>query len=297
VEQLRDISKILVPVDYSEYSTLALRYALEIAGKAHAEINLFHAFYSPAYDLIELTGNQSTQIRLKEDITEKLMSQEEEKIHEFRDSFLTSKEYQKLIKKKLITTLTAGLAKDEIQRIARQYHPDLVVMGTRGSDKKQNSIFGSTTEIIIKKLTYPVLAIPENDSFTGVDNINRILFLTDFDESDFASIRKLIGFAELMGLSIRCLHLGNESDKWEELKMNGLKEYFRRLYPQVEVDCDILLAGDNMLASIDSYVKRNQINIISITTRKRNLLEKLLQPSLTIRLFYHTSVPLLVFHS
>ena len=62
------IRKILVPVDYSECSTFACRYAIKIACKVGAEIKFFHTYYSPAFDLIELAGAVQTQSQLREEV-------------------------------------------------------------------------------------------------------------------------------------------------------------------------------------------------------------------------------------
>lgn len=297
METLSEIHKILVPVDYSECSGLATRYALKIAQLADAEIIIFHAFYSPAYDLIELTGNKSTQKKLREEVTQKLLETESVKMEDYVQSLTGHKEYKNFNRDKLSTHILPGLAKDEIQKMAWEYQPDLVVMGTRGKDKRQNSILGSITEIIIKKLKFPVLAVPENYSFVEGKNDSNIVFLTDYDESDFVSIRKLMGFARLLDLTIYCLHVGTKTDKWEKMKMNGLKAYFLSSYQEVDVECELLEQTENFLQSVDQYIRDRGINIISLTTRKRNIFEKVFKPSITRRLFYHTNVPLLVFHS
>jgi nucleotide-binding universal stress UspA family protein len=59
------IKRILVPVDYSECSRFACRYAIKIACKLGVEIRLFHTYYSPAFDLIELAGAVQTQSQLR----------------------------------------------------------------------------------------------------------------------------------------------------------------------------------------------------------------------------------------
>ena len=297
MENSVEIKKILVPVDYSEYSILACRYALKVAHKAHAVVTIFHAFYSPAYDLISLTGNKTTQSKLWNEVTEKLMAEETKNIDSFIKTVTQQNEWKNFPVNNLNKVVRPGLAKDEIQKFAEEYEPDLVIMGTRGKDKKENSLLGSITEIVIKKLKYPVIAIPENYTFIGQRNLKKILFLTDYDESDFMSIKKLIGFACLMNLSIYCLHIGSKAGEREELKMEGLKDYFKKTYPEVTIQCEVLSDRENILAAIDNYIRNNKINIISITTRKRNLLAKIIKTNLTLRLFYHSNIPIMVFHS
>src|SRR5512145_1104087 len=77
------IQRILVPVDYSECSRFACRYAVKIACKLEAEIKLFHTFYSPAFDLIELAGAVQTQSQLREEVTVNLEETEKKTIENF----------------------------------------------------------------------------------------------------------------------------------------------------------------------------------------------------------------------
>lgn len=292
-----DKGTILVPVDYSEYSTLACRYAAKIVSKSGYNICLFHAFYSPAFDLIELTGGLQTQQQLRADVTEKLIENEANEMSKYIDSLMDFDEFKSIGKKHIQHEIKAGLAKDEILTTANQIIPELVVMGTRGSDKKTSSILGSITEVSIRKLKVPVLAVPEDYEFVGEKNLKTIVYLTDFDESDFLSIKKLLKFTRFFNMSIHCIHIGHRRDKWELLKMEGLKEYFLKAYQQDAVECHILDSKPNLLEALDKYVSDNQINIISLTHRKRSLLDKVLKPSMAKKVFYHSQVPLLVFHS
>jgi len=292
------IKNILVPVDYSEYSVLASRYALKIAHKAHADIKFFHSFYSPAYDLIDLTGNRSTQDKLREDVTNKLMVGATENMKNFIASLSEFVSSTGVSPEQISYTIKPGLAKEEIQKIAAELQPDFVIMGTRGKDKKENSILGSITEIAIRKLKYPILAVPENYQFIGLENLDKIVYITDFDESDFLSIKKLMGFTNLMGLNIHCLHIGNKPGKHEKIKMDALKDYFLRSYNEgSKVECDILTSETNVLQAVNKFIKEKEINLISLTSKKRNVYDKIFRPNLTKRLFYHSNIPLLVFHS
>jgi hypothetical protein len=155
---------------------------------------------------------------------------------------------------------------------------------------------GSVTETVIRKLKFPVLAIPEKYSFVEVQNIKNLMYVTEFDESDFLSIKKLMNLTNQLGITIHCVHIGEEGGEWDRIKMDGLKEYFRKVYGKTEVVCS-LIHSKNVLADINEYVQEKKINIISITSRQRGIIDKLFKSDLTKKLFYHTNIPLLVFHS
>jgi nucleotide-binding universal stress UspA family protein len=288
---------ILVPVDYSENSTLACRYAAKIANKSGNEIVLFHAFYSPAFDLIELTGGLQTQEQLRADVTEKLIESETQDIKRFIDSLFEHAEFKEFSKDKIRYEIKAGLAKDELIATSNEICPDMVVMGTKGSGKKSTSLFGSITEAAILKLKVPVLTVPGEYKFIGEENLRNVVYLTDFDESDFASIRRLMQFTQMFNMGIHCIHIGPRTDKWEMLKMEGLKDYFKNAYHQESVECHILMPDPDLLQSLDKYVQENGINMIALTHKKRNLMEKVFKTSVAKKVFYHSEIPLLVFHS
>jgi nucleotide-binding universal stress UspA family protein len=296
-DQLKSREIILVPVDYSDHSIQACRYALKIAKRSDSNLLLFHAFYSPAFDLIELSGGLQTQQQLRTDVTEKLIESENVDMEEFIEKLYKFDEFQSFDRNRISSDIKSGLAKDEILNIAEEIQPKMVVMGTKGADKKASSILGSITEIAIRRLKVPVFAIPENYKFIGEHKLNKIVYLTDFDESDFLSIKKLISFTRYFNLSIHCIHIGPSTDKWESLKMNGLKDYFQKAYKQDSVECHILENKPDLLQAIDNYISENGINILSLTHRKRRLIEKVFKPSVTKKVFYHSEIPLLVFHS
>lgn len=293
--ETRPIKKILVPVDYSECSNFACRYAADIACKLGAQIKLLHIYYTPSFDLIELSGTVQIQSQLKEEVTVNLEKTERETAQQFITEF--KKQITECDPKNLDISYEVypGIPEEEIISFCSNYQPDLVIMGTHGKDRA-NTIMGSVTETIIRKISYPVLAIPEKYSFVEEKKIKNLMYVTEFDESDFLSIKKLMNLTSQLEITIHCVHIGSEEGEWDRVKMDGLKQYFRDVYGKSEVLCG-WLHTKNLLADINEYVQTNGINILSITTRQRNILDKLFRADLTKKLFYHTNIPLLVFHS
>lgn len=290
------IRKILVPVDYSECAAFASRYAIKIACKTGAEIRFFHTYYSPAFDLIELAGAVQTQSQLREEVTSNLEASERETAGAF---VAKMKEYAATcgIKPAQITyEIVPGVPEDEIIQCCERDQPDLVVMGTHGKGTGFTSIMGSVTAAIINRSTFPVLAIPEKYTFVGEKNIRNIVYVTDFDESDFVSLRKLMILTEQLELDIHCVHVGDNPGAWDQVKMEGLMEYFRKAYGNDRVTFSFL-KQKNLLEDFDALIRDRNINIVSLTSRRQNIFEKLFRPNLTRMLFYHTNTPLLVFHS
>jgi hypothetical protein len=53
---------------------------------------------------------------------------------------------------------------------------------------------------------------------------------------------------------------------------------------------------DQYIPALETYVEKNQIDMIAMTRRKRNMIAKLFNTEITRKILFHTDVPLLVFH-
>jgi nucleotide-binding universal stress UspA family protein len=292
----RKIQKILVPVDYSECSVSACRYAMKIAGKVGAELKIFHAYYSPAFDLIELAGAVQTQSQLKEEVTVNLEQSEKESaaqfVSELKETFTSSGLPQVVVS----TEITPGVPGDEIIRFSEAYEPDLVVMGTHGKGSGVASIMGSVTAAVISRIAFPIVAVPDKYIFVGERNIKNVMYVTEFDEYDFQSLKKLMNLTEQLDLDIHCVHISESPGSWDQVRMEGLMEYFRKSYGKSRVTYSFI-NQKNLLEDLDQLIKDQNINILSLTSHRRNIIDRLFRTDMTKKLFYHTGIPLLVFHS
>ena len=52
--------------------------------------------------------------------------------------------------------------------------------------------------------------------------------------------------------------------------------------------------NDNLLKGLDQYIKDNQIDIITLTSYKRNIFARLFNPSIARKMIFHSDTPLLV---
>jgi nucleotide-binding universal stress UspA family protein len=288
------IRKILVPVDYSDCSKFACRYAIKIACKLNSEIKLFHSYYSPAFDLIELAGAVQTQTQLREEVTVNLEETEKETLLNFTNSLKDYIIQCELGPVKISFDIAPGVPEDEIISYSQEYLPDLVIMGTKGKGTGVGSIIGSVTASVINRIKIPVLAIPEKYTFIGEENIKNVMYVTDFDESDFLTLKSLMNLTEQLNLDIQCVHIG-DPDSWDKVKMEGLMKYFAEVYGKTQVTYNFI-SQKNLLTDLDQLILDKKINILSLTAHRQNIVDKLFKRSITKKLFYHTGIPLLVFH-
>lgn len=127
-------------------------------------------------------------------------------------------------------------------------------MGTRGKSQKDIDLIGSVTAEVIERSRVPVLAIPENTPFKQFSEAKRIAFITNFDQRDLIAFDSLINNLKSFKFSVSLIHLSDVQNTWNEIKLAGIKEYFQKQYPQLEIYYDVV-KNDNLLSSLDSYIK------------------------------------------
>ncbi|NPA35281.1 MAG: universal stress protein [Chlorobi bacterium] len=288
--------KILLPVDFSDYSKKAADFALELAQKVDAEITVFHTFYDPMINSLPFPDTFMYNVETEELVVE-MQEKAEEGMEEFK-KYIEGKN-EKLGDKKLIIKyeLTKGIAEEEILAYSKIYNPWLIIMGTRGKDRKNIDLIGSVTAEVIDMSKHPVLVIPEDFEYKGLDKIKKVLYTTSFDESDFVALDTLEKFLRPLDVEIICVHVESKKhSKWDEVKMAGLNEYMKKTYNHTNVHCD-LIDSDDFLEGIEQYVKQHNIDFISITTKRRSFISRMFNPSIARKMLFHSTTPMLVFHS
>lgn len=295
VEKLRTVRRIMVPVDFSEHSKNACKYALGIANVLKAEIRLIHIYYSPTLDTAHYSEAYGMHLNVEKYIRDiyknavydmRKLTSELKDIQEEQDYNHVSIDYR----------LINGASEYAILEEAKDYNPALVVMGHKGKGESDDVVLGSVTSYILNKIKRPVLAVPESAKYTSIKEINNIGYATNFDNSDFDAIGNLINLIKPFHMKIHCVHVEtNKQDVWDDVKMKGLKEYFAELdIPNVE--CRMIESKD-LISGITKFIKEKDIHILSTTTRKRNFFTKLINPSMTREILRQVDIPLLVFHS
>jgi len=297
-QKIKKIRKILVPVDFSVYSIVACEYALDMAIKFGAEIKLFHAYYNPAINVQPIEDVYSYNISMS-NYVENIEKEARKNINKLKKKLITILSKRKIEKLKITASLSCGNAEDEIINISEKYKPDIIIIGAKKESGKMNYIIGNVAAKIIERAKMPVLMISENSQLKDIEEINNVLYATNFDKSDFKAIKKLIKIIQPFNYKVYCLHIITDTQNpnpWDKIKMEKLNKHIKKRYSDYNIECDMIINKD-VLTGIEEFTKRKNIDIISMTTHKRNFFEKIFSPSLTKKMIFQTYRPLLIFHS
>ncbi|MDA3779079.1 MAG: universal stress protein [Bacteroidales bacterium] len=291
----KNVQKILVPVDFSDYSINACKYAIGLAEKLNAEIKLLHVYYNPVVNSMPLTDTYYYQVNMDEIIRE-IELRAKKNMERFYNDIKEKLETDGIQDVKIDYELIRGIVADEIIEVSKRYKPEVIIIGTRGSGEKENDLIGSVTVKIIENTKVPVLAIPEDSIYLGINTIN-IMYTTNFDDSDLKSLKKLMNILSPFDIRLYCVHIGTkETITWDKVKMDNLKDNLKKLYQDYEIEC-VIIEGEDFLAEIQEIIRAKKIDILSMVTHKRNILAKLFNPSIAKKVLFHSNIPLFVFHS
>jgi nucleotide-binding universal stress UspA family protein len=288
--------KILIPVDFSDYSMKACEIGFHFAHKTGAEVIIMHAYFSPYFpSSIPIGETLAYQMNDSESAIDLLNQVEEDmKILCLRlDTMMDNGEIPKV---KYASTLREGLPEEEIISMCRANHPMLVIMGTRGKSQKDVDLIGSVTGEIIELSKTPILAIPENVPFKDLSQARHIAFATSFNQRDLVAFDAFMAIMKGYNFPIYLFNISTSKDEWNEIRLAGIREYFAKQYPEANIVHTVLDDGD-LLLSIEKFVRDKQIDMIALTTHRRNIIARMFNPGIARKMLFHTDTPLLVLHS
>ncbi len=296
VEYMRSIRRILVPVDFTTHSENAIHYALMVASYLKADIKLFNSYLDPL-------GNPQIYFEsyaYHPDFDKIIKEVEEETDRNLQA--LTDRTKAKIAEKKIVGVnvsydMAKGNSVDAVLRYATDYNPGIIIIGTRGSELDGIRSFGSFTSHILDKSPVPVLAIPSGYNSLTVNPPKRILYASDFDQTDFSALSRLITFAHPFNARVYCVHVAqNDVKKEDELLMLELRKYLLDTLGEINVECGLLESNDMQLG-IEKFIKSRNIDVLALNTHKRNLLQRMFKPSITKKFLFQSNIPLLVFQA
>ncbi|WP_075557540.1 universal stress protein [Parabacteroides timonensis] len=288
--------KILIPVDFSNYSIKACELGINYAYHAGAEVMIMHAYFSPYFpSAIPMGDTLAYQVNEEESVQNvlKRVQIDMENICTMINRKIQSGELPRV---KYNYVLREGLPEEEILAYCKEYHPTLIVMGTRGKSQKDMDLIGSVTGEVIEVNKVPVLAIPENVRFNDLEEAKNIAFATSFNQRDLVAFDEFMEIVKGYDVNIHLFNISTSKDEWNEIRLTGVNEYFKKQYPEANISHTVLADGDLLLA-IEKFVRDKHIDVIALSTYRRNILARMFNPSIARKMLFHTDTPLLVMHS
>ncbi|PHI19726.1 hypothetical protein CEQ90_11810 [Lewinellaceae bacterium SD302] len=278
---MQTFKKILVPVDFSEIAANAFIYALRMADKIGAEVQLLHCVH-PGMAIAEVPAYAS-------DITGKLLDVGRESMTSFVKRGVASVSEDLAHEPKIKELVEIGEAVSTTKFVAEDDDFDLVVMGTRGAFGTWAELFGSHASGTLVNAPCPVLVVPEGARFDGIE---KLCFATDLEGVDALVGPSLVASLAPMSPDIHFVHV-REKNNLTTLDFATLKSF----YAEREVPFKITVSEPSASGVADAILEeaiKNNADIIVMSRPGYSFFDTIFHKSRTREVALHSPLPLLV---
>ena len=152
------IKKIMVAVDFSEYSANSMKYAGRLAEDLGAELIFVNVINQRDIDMVKHVTMYTDKISVQ-DYVDGLKADRTEKMQSLLTETNCSRVPHRFIIKK-------GVPFAELVETAKEEKADMVVMGTKGRGNIAGILFGSQAEKMFRHCPVPLLSIREKEDET-----------------------------------------------------------------------------------------------------------------------------------
>ncbi len=270
----------LVPTDFSDTSKNAARYAAHIA-KQYTDVHIILYNVSDEF----ATGSDSSPVEDDAHTRRKIMELALESVKTDLSAITSSQ----------ITCVAeeSNSFIDALDRFARHNGVDLIIMGITGSTRVEQIFMGSNTLKIVNKNTCPVMIVPPQALFKGIQDI---MMTSDFKDVEATTpVKPLQKVLELFKANLHVVNVDHEhfvelTDEYkaERQKLEGILSgynpqfYFIRMYDFVD--------------AVNQFVEDKEIDLIVTVPKKHSFLSGVFRSSYTKKLAYHSHVPIIAIH-
>lgn len=266
------IKRILVPTDFSEPATNALRYAQLLARLTQAEVKVLHIFNVPVVD--PYMPGDTLELLMQE-----VKAASEAKLNDLLQDFPS-----------ITGESMHGFVVDDIIRFSEDWQADLIVMGTTGASGAKEAFFGSNAAGVLSHSHVKMLSVPEN--YTDHKAPSKLCYASDFTGREELSFQIFVDLAKAWDCSLDILHVVSD-----ELVFTAQKA--EAIYAKIASSCNYdrmhfeEISSNEVTGAIEAFVQTNGTDILGMAVHRRNLLERLFSKSKTRAIAHHAQIPLL----
>jgi nucleotide-binding universal stress UspA family protein len=273
-------NKILVPIDFSEQSLIALEQSYNIAREYNAEITLLH--------VIEESGMLSKffSIQQHDDLKKKVQKQLDK----------LAADVEKKEKVSVNTLIAKGTIYEKIAEVAELINATMIIMGTNGDDGKRKRFIGSNSLRVVRESNVPVITIKGKHHRKGCKNI---VLPLDLSKETREKVTKAIELSKLFGgATIRVVSVLFTTDEFVVNRITRQLGQVKAFLEKEEIDCsaEIIkgIKGEESLAeNILEYATKVEGDLIMIMTQQEVDFTQYFIGSSAQEIINHSTIPVL----
>lgn len=183
---------------------------------------------------------------------------------------------------------------------------DLVVMGTNGHGPVSGFLLGSVSNATLKRLTTPVILVPNAELPVDSDSVSRILIPVDGSDAAHRTTKTAIELAQKIGAACTLLHVisppsaygidGFDREDHDELISIGeeLLEAYEEHFQERQMPYTKKVLIGNPVEGILEEAERLHVGLIALGYQGVNVVAESVFGSVTFKMIHRTKTPLLI---
>ncbi len=190
------LTRLVAPVDFSERSAGAVRYAALLARHFRSELTLLHVFTPPPLEFGDAAGPDSVLSELYRNRT----VEAREELNQFMAAELAGLSVRRVV--------LEGDAAHRIVEYAHQEHASLIVMATHGYGPFRRFILGSNTAKVLHDADCPVWTgvHMEDAPAPAYEGLRRIVCAVDLGPQSRKTVEWAMGLQTEFGAELTLVH-------------------------------------------------------------------------------------------
>ena len=275
-----DIKKILIPIDFSETSLLAIEHGAFMAQLFKAELVLLHVVENH-YEKFSVIAPE-LRITPPSDLTNAIEKKLEETAADIRSKYG--------VKSTCVTS--TGTIFSEILLISKEHKVDLIVMGTHGTSGVVEFFIGSNAFKMVTESACPVITVQSQAKKVGFKNI-----LLPIDDSAHSrqKVNHAIVLAKHFASTIHILGLDDSNNDEAsrsrfQIKLEQIETYIKKC--EVPSTCKTVV-GKNQAKVTYDYAKTANADLIVIMTDQDEDITGRFMGTFAQQIINHSKIPVM----
>ena len=273
-------NKILVPIDFSEQSLIALEQSFNLAKKYNAEITLLHVIEDGGMIAKFFTPKQHDELR--------------EKVQKDLDNLAA--DVNKKSKLIVNTLIAKGAAYEKINEVAELVNATMILMGTNGDVNLKKKFIGSNALRVVRESSIPVITIKGKKHRKGIENI---ILPLDLSKETREKVNMAIELSKLFaGSVVRVVSVLFTTDEFVVNRLTRQLGQVKAFLEKEGIECSAeIVKGakgeDSLAGNIIEYAEKVEGDLIMIMTQQETDFTKFFIGSSAQEIINHSPIPVL----
>ena len=231
--QIKERGIILIPIDFSEQSLLAVRQSFNLAKYTHSKLVLLHVYAKAGEESYEALTKLTKQTEAESGVPCEFVN-------------------------------VKGDVYEETDRVADEIKASLIIVGLESHMRFRN-IIGTSASKLVRKAPCPVITIRGKDHRDGCENI---LLPLDLSRESREKVDAAVQFAHFFGASIRVLSVFSPSDLSYENQLLAYAHQVKQFVKNKGVSCtNKSIASDSIAETVVDYANKIEADLIMIMNK------------------------------